>query len=111
MTSPRSARRGPPSSRRRWQRSASRASTRVRTSTSSSSACPTRGPSTGGCSTAGVLAGLVLADAEPDDPDLADGLLVCATEVTTPAEIATFAGALSAVLADFDIPAVAEPVR
>ena len=32
---------------------------------------------------AGVLAGLVLADAEPDDPTLADGLLVCATEVTT----------------------------
>ena len=31
----------------------------------------------------GVLAGLVLADAEPDDPSLADGLLVCATEVTT----------------------------
>ena len=57
------------------------------------------------------LAGLVLADAEPDDPTLADGLLVCATEVTTPAEIATFAGALAAVLADFDIPAVAEPVR
>ncbi|MFL5674088.1 MAG: glycine dehydrogenase, partial [Chloroflexota bacterium] len=53
----------------------------------------------------GVLAGLVLADAEPDDPSLADGLLVCATELTTSAEIATFAGALSAVLADHDIPA------
>ena len=36
----------------------------------------------------GVLAGLVLADAEPDDPSLADALLVCATEVTTTDEIA-----------------------
>ena len=44
--------------------------------------------STAACSSAGVLAGLVLADAEPDDPTLADGLLVCATEVTTSAEIA-----------------------
>ncbi len=42
----------------------------------------------------GILAGLVLADAVPDDPSLADGLLVCATEVTTPAEIARFATAL-----------------
>ena len=56
---------------------------------------------------AGVLAGLVLADAEPDDPSLADGLLVCATEVTTSAEIVQFAGALSAVLGHTDIPAVA----
>jgi glycine dehydrogenase subunit 1 len=46
----------------------------------------------------GVLAGLVLADAEPDDPSLADGLLVCATEVTTAAEIARFAEALAEVL-------------
>ena len=46
----------------------------------------------------GVLAGLVLAEAEPDDPALADGLLVCATEVTTTDEIARFAGALSDVL-------------
>ena len=53
----------------------------------------------------GILAGLVLADAEPDDPSLADGLLVCATEVTTSAEIAAFAGALSAVLGHSDIPA------
>src|SRR6478736_6773825 len=53
---------------------------------------------------AGVLAGLVLADAEPDDPTLADGLLVCATEVTTSAEIAQFAGAISAVLGHSDIP-------
>jgi glycine dehydrogenase subunit 1 len=42
----------------------------------------------------GVLAGLVLADAIPDDPSLADGLLVCATEVTTSTEIARFATAL-----------------
>jgi glycine dehydrogenase subunit 1 len=46
----------------------------------------------------GVLAGLVLADVEPDDPGLADGLLVCATEVTTPAEINQFAEALRAEL-------------
>ncbi|MFL5647416.1 MAG: glycine dehydrogenase, partial [Chloroflexota bacterium] len=59
----------------------------------------------------GVLAGLVLADAEPEDASLADGLLVCATEVTTSAEIAAFAGALSSVLADFDIPSVVESVR
>jgi hypothetical protein len=45
-----------------------------------------------------VLAGLVLADAEPDDPTLADALLVCATEVTTPDEIQRFAGALRAEL-------------
>src|SRR4249919_905180 len=53
---------------------------------------------------AGVLAGLVLADAEPDDPTLAEGLLVCPTELTTSAEIAQFAGALSAVLGHSDIP-------
>jgi glycine dehydrogenase subunit 1 len=47
----------------------------------------------------GILAGLVLAEAEPDDPSLADGLLVCATEVTTPAEIAHFATALGEELA------------
>ena len=46
----------------------------------------------------GVLGGLVLADAVPDDPTLADGLLVCATEVTTSAEIARFAEALDDVL-------------
>jgi glycine dehydrogenase subunit 1 len=54
---------------------------------------------------AGILAGLVLADAEPDDPNLADGLLVCATEITTSAEIVAFAGAMSAVLGHSDIPA------
>jgi glycine dehydrogenase subunit 1 len=46
----------------------------------------------------GILAGLVLADAVPDDPSLADGLLVCATEVTTSADIARFAGALGDVM-------------
>jgi glycine dehydrogenase subunit 1 len=46
----------------------------------------------------GVLAGLVLAEAIPDDPSLADGLLVCATEVTTAEEIARFADALGDVL-------------
>ena len=42
----------------------------------------------------GVLAGLVLAEAEPGDASLADALLVCATEVTTSREIDMFAGAL-----------------
>ena len=46
----------------------------------------------------GILAGLVLAEAEPDDPSLAEGLLVCATEITTSADIARFADALSGVL-------------
>src|SRR5204863_7035124 len=46
----------------------------------------------------GVLAGLVLADAEPDDPSLADGLLVCATAVTTADEIDRFAKSLAEVL-------------
>ena len=47
----------------------------------------------------GVLAGIPTADLIPDEPALADGLLVCATEVTTPAEIALFATALRAELA------------
>ena len=47
----------------------------------------------------GVLAGLVLADAMPDEPSLADGLLVCATEVTTSEEIGRFADGLAEVLA------------
>ena len=47
----------------------------------------------------GVLAGLVLADAEPGDPSLRDGLLVCATEVTTAAEVDRFAAALADELA------------
>jgi glycine dehydrogenase subunit 1 len=47
----------------------------------------------------GVLAGIPLAELEPDDPGLAEGLLVCATEVTTRDEIARFAEALTAELA------------
>jgi glycine dehydrogenase subunit 1 len=47
----------------------------------------------------GVLAGLPLAGWYPDDPDLRDALLVCATEVTTDAEIERFAGALREVIA------------
>ena len=50
----------------------------------------------------GVLAGLALADAEPDDPILADALLVCATEVTTSDEIARFAAAIEVVLGGGD---------
>jgi glycine dehydrogenase subunit 1 len=46
----------------------------------------------------GVLAGLVLADAVPDEPGVADGLLVCATEVTTSADISAFGVALAAEL-------------
>src|SRR5450432_2559250 len=46
----------------------------------------------------GVLAGLVLAEIEPDDPGLVDGLLVCATEVTSSADIERFAVALKAEL-------------
>jgi glycine dehydrogenase subunit 1 len=46
----------------------------------------------------GILAGLPLARLEPGDASLADALLVCATEVTAPAEIAAFAEALSAEL-------------
>ena len=48
----------------------------------------------------GFLAGLALADAEPDDPSLADGLLLCATEVTTSDEIARFVAALKVMLPD-----------
>jgi len=47
----------------------------------------------------GVLAGIPTADLLPDEPALADGLLVCATEVTTAAEIGQFASALRAELA------------
>jgi glycine dehydrogenase subunit 1 len=43
----------------------------------------------------GVLAGIPTADLLPDEPTLADGLLVCATEVTTSDEIARFAAALA----------------
>ncbi len=47
----------------------------------------------------GVLAGIPLAELEPGDGSLADGLLVCATEVTTADEIAGFARALGEELA------------
>ena len=41
----------------------------------------------------GILAGIPTADLLPDEPSLADGLLVCATEVTTSDEIERFAAA------------------
>src|SRR5215213_162358 len=47
----------------------------------------------------GVLAGIPTADLLPDEPSLADGLLVCATEVTTSDEIERFANALRVELA------------
>jgi glycine dehydrogenase subunit 1 len=47
----------------------------------------------------GILAGLPLGDHYPDDATLADALLVCATEVTAPEEIAAFGAALRAELA------------
>ena len=47
----------------------------------------------------GVLAGIPTADLLPDETALSDGLLVCATEVTTAAEIGQFASALRAELA------------
>jgi Glycine cleavage system protein P (pyridoxal-binding), N-terminal domain len=46
----------------------------------------------------GVLAGLVIGEAVPDEPGLADALLVCTTEVTTSEEIAIFARELGAVM-------------
>jgi glycine dehydrogenase subunit 1 len=46
----------------------------------------------------GILAGIPTADLLPDEPSLADGLLVCATELTTSDEIARFAAALAAEL-------------
>jgi glycine dehydrogenase subunit 1 len=47
----------------------------------------------------GILAGLPLADWYPDDPALADALLVCATEVTTSDDIKKFADTLREVAA------------
>ena len=59
----------------------------------------------------GVLAGIPTADLLPDEPSLADGLLVCATEVTTPDEIERFASALRLELAGAALtPASPEPV-
>ncbi|HSL76498.1 MAG TPA: aminomethyl-transferring glycine dehydrogenase subunit GcvPA [Candidatus Limnocylindrales bacterium] len=46
----------------------------------------------------GFLAGLVLADAEPDEPTVADGLLLATTELTTPGDIARFVAAVQEVL-------------
>jgi glycine dehydrogenase subunit 1 len=46
----------------------------------------------------GILAGLALADVLPDDPSVADALLVCATEITTSEEIAQFGAELAAIL-------------
>src|SRR6476646_4811757 len=46
----------------------------------------------------GFLAGLVLADAEPDDASLSDALLLCATELTTAGDITRFAAAVGEVL-------------
>ncbi len=46
----------------------------------------------------GVLAGIPAADLLPGEPGLEDGLLVCTTEMTTPAEISRFASALGAEL-------------
>jgi glycine dehydrogenase subunit 1 len=48
---------------------------------------------------AGILAGLPLATIEPDRDDVADALLVCATELTTREEIDRFAHVLGAELA------------
>ncbi len=47
----------------------------------------------------GILAGLPLGRWYPQDPTLRDALLVCATEVTTPEEIARFATGLGEVIA------------
>ena len=47
----------------------------------------------------GVLAGLELARWYPDDPDLADALLVCATELTGDDDIARLIAGLQEVSA------------
>ena len=55
----------------------------------------------------GVLAGIPTAPLLPDEPSLADGLLVCATEVTTAADIERFASSLRGGAATGDGVAVA----
>ena len=57
----------------------------------------------------GILAGIPLAEAEPDDPTLAEGLLVCATEVTTTDEIDLFAFALGDELERLGVRPGADP--
>ena len=46
-----------------------------------------------------MLAGLVLGEAVPDEPSMADSLLVCATEVNTTDDILLFARELAGILA------------
>jgi glycine dehydrogenase subunit 1 len=58
----------------------------------------------------GILAGVPLGRLIPDDPTFADGLLVCATEVTTAAEIAAFAAALGDELAAAAAPGAGGPM-
>ncbi|HUQ43420.1 MAG TPA: aminomethyl-transferring glycine dehydrogenase subunit GcvPA [Candidatus Limnocylindria bacterium] len=52
----------------------------------------------------GVLAGLVVADAVPDEPSLADTLLLCATEVNTSEEVVAFAREIAGVIATLATP-------
>jgi glycine dehydrogenase subunit 1 len=47
----------------------------------------------------GVLAGLVLGETVPDEPSVADSLLVCTTEITTSDDILLFARELAGILA------------
>ena len=98
---------GAPSSRPRSRPRARRASTRARTSTSSSVRVPDARAVHARLLDRGVLAGIPTADLLPDDPALADGLLVCATEVTTADDIERFATAL----ARRSSPSVADRVR
>ncbi|MFL5670913.1 MAG: hypothetical protein ACJ77C_02345, partial [Chloroflexota bacterium] len=58
----------------------------------------------------GVLAGIPTADLLSDEPSLADGLLVCATEVTTPDDIERFGAALRLELAGSPAAVSPEPV-
>ena len=98
-TWPRSVPRAPRSWRRRSPPSARPASTRAPTSTSSPSGCPTRPPSTHAARPRGPRRACRWPRPLPGRAELADALLVCATEVTTSDEIARFARALSDELA------------
>ena len=75
--------------------SVSPASTAAPTSTSSPSACRRRRRSMPRCWSTACSPGCRSPSWYPDDPDLADALLVCATEVTTDDDIARFAAALA----------------